>query len=187
VGSGLIFETITGKLLTTVEKLNCLCDSWAKGARSRGAINPRDPSRQLLPRESATVFIHDIKQNGDLADNTRFELGLHKAREFYTTELHWDRDKFDRIDWWSLDFTLSKQSKMFLIWLAKQASSFCGTRLMTSRMSDNSENCCPNCLLPDERAYHLNLCPNQERTRQFHETIEQLEKWLDRSHTHPQI
>ena len=76
---------------------------------------------------------------------------------------------------------------MFSIWLAKQVSAFCGTWLMTSRMFDNSENCCPNCLQPNERAYHLNLCLNQERTRQFHESIEQFEKWLDRSHTHPDI
>jgi hypothetical protein len=47
--------------MTIVEKLNCLCDCWAKGARTNGAISPRDPSNQLLPRETAAVFIQGIK------------------------------------------------------------------------------------------------------------------------------
>lgn len=97
-------------------------------------------------------------------------------------ELGWDRDNFHRVDWWSFDFKLSKQSKMISIRLEKQASSFCGTRLMTSQIFNNDENCCPNCLLPNECFYHL-----KERTWQFHESIEQLEKWLDGRHTHPDI
>ena len=58
---------------------------------------------------------------------------------------------------------------------------------MTSRMFDNSDSCCPSCLLPDERASHLNLCLCPERTRQFKESVTQLQQWLDKRHTHPDI
>jgi hypothetical protein len=128
-----------------------------------------------------------VKQKGDLADVARFELGLIKARRFYVEELGWHEDAFDRVDWLSLDFALSKKLKMYQIWLAKQASSFCGTRLMASRMFDNSETSCPSCLLPDERASHLNLCICPERTRQFKENVAHLQQWLDKRHTHPDI
>ena len=173
--------------MTLIEQLNCLCDAWAKGARHEGTISPRDASSQVLPRERAAVFINGIKQTGALAEVARFELGLVEARRFYVTELGWHEDAFDRVDWLSLDFALSKKSKMYQIWLAKQASSFCGTRLMTARMLDNSDTCCPNCLLPDERASHLNQCLSPERTRQFRESIASLQVWLDRRHTHPDI
>ncbi len=173
--------------LTLIEKLNCLCDGWAKGARYEGTTAPRDATTQVLPRERSAVFINGVKQTSDLADVARFELGLIKARRFYVEELGWHDDAFDRVDWLSLDFTLSKKSKMYQIWLAKQASSFCGTRLMTSQIFNNSDTCCPNCLRPDERSTHLNLCLCPERTRQFKESVADLQRWLDMNHTHPDI
>ena len=91
------------------------------------------------------------------------------------------------MDWLSLDFALSKKSKMYQIWIAKQATCFCGTRLMTLHMFYNSETCYPTCLYPDEWASHLNLCPNPECTRQFKESIETLQAWIDKCHTHPDI
>jgi hypothetical protein len=124
--------------MTLVKQLNCLCDTWAKakGARHEGTVSPRDASSQVLTREQAAVFIHGVKQTGDLAEVARFELGLIEARRFYIEELGWYDDAFDRVDWLSLDFALSKKSKMYQVWLAKQASSFCGTGtgLMTSRV-----------------------------------------------------
>jgi hypothetical protein len=60
-----------------------------------------------------------LKQTGDLADVARFELGLIKARHFYVEELGWHEDAFDRVDWLSLDFALSKKPKMYQILLAK--------------------------------------------------------------------
>lgn len=173
--------------MTLIEQLNCLCDTWAKGARYEGTVSPRDATSQVLPRERAAVFIHGVKQTGDLAEVARFELGLIEARRFYINELGWHEDAFDRVDWLSLDFALSKKSKMYQVWIAKQASSFCGSRLMTSRMFNNSDTCCPSCLRPDERASHLNLCLCPERTKQFKESVATLQAWLDKRHTHPDI
>lgn len=117
-----------------IEQLNCLCDGWAKGARHKGIISPRDTSDQVLPQERDAVFINGVKQTCDLAHVARFELRLIEAHCFYSKELCWYEDAFDRVDWLSLDLALSKKSKIYQIWLAKQASSFCGTQFMTSRM-----------------------------------------------------
>ena len=76
---------------------------------------------------------------------------------------------------------------MYAIWLAKQASGFRGTRLMTSHYAGTSNDCCPNCLHPEEDARHLNLCLNQERTRQFVESVKEFANWLDKPITHPDL
>jgi hypothetical protein len=81
---------------------------------------PLHASTQVLPRERAAVFINGVKQIGDLVEVARFELGLIEARRFYIKELGWCEDAF--------------KSKMYQIWIAKQVSSFCGTKLMPSRM-----------------------------------------------------
>ena len=41
--------------------------------------------------------------------------------------------------------------------------------------------------MPNERASHLNVCPSPDRTRQFHESVEDLTTWLNTDHTHPEI
>jgi hypothetical protein len=54
-------------------------------------------------------------------------------------------------------------------------------------MTEGADDRCPNCLRPEERASHLNLCPSLLRTRQFMESVADLEKWLAGDHTHPEI
>jgi hypothetical protein len=168
--------------LTLVEKLNVLCDNWAKGARLQGLQLTRATDTQSLPREKAAIFIRGIKATGDLSN-----LGSRRPGSF--TSMSWVglRRLFDSVDWLSLNFALSKKSKMYAVWLAKQASGFCGTRPMTSRYAGSSNDCCPNCLHPEEDARHLNLCLNQERTRQFVESVKDLANWLDRSITYPDL
>lgn len=65
-----------------IEQLNCLCDGWAKGARHKGIISPRDTSDQVLPQERDAVFINGVKQTCDLAHVARFELRLIEAHCF---------------------------------------------------------------------------------------------------------
>lgn len=76
---------------------------------------------------------------------------------------------------------------MYSLWLAKQASKFCGIRLQVARMSPGDDDCCPNCLEPEERANHFNLCFSQHRTTQFIESVAELSHWLNQEHTHPEL
>ena len=56
-----------------------------------------------------------------------------------------------------------------------------------ARMTPGYDDRCPNCLQPQERAAHLNLCPSHNRTKLFLESVEDLSKWLKQDHTHPEI
>jgi hypothetical protein len=110
-----------------------------------------------------------------------------QACSFYINELGWTAERFDSFDWDSLHATLSKKDLMYTLWLTKQATKFCGSRIQVSRMTPGSDDRCPNCFCPEERASHLNLCPNADRTRQFISSVDELGAWLHKDHTHPDI
>lgn len=54
-------------------------------------------------------------------------------------------------------------------------------------MTPGADDRCPNCLVPEERSIHLNLCPSLLRTQQFEASVDELAIWLRRDHTHPEI
>ena len=165
-----------------LEKLNCICDKLAERSRLQSRGNTRDISLQTLPRENAALFINRVKQTGDISDELRFQLSWVEAKKFYVTELDWSPVQFDSVDWSSLRLFQQKKDTMLTLWLSKQASKFCGTRLQVSRMTPSEDDRCPNCLCPEERASHLNLCPHPDRTRQFMESVDELEKWMQNEH-----
>jgi len=80
----------------------------------------------------------------------RFFLARTQAKAFYVSELKWTSESFDEVDWDALNLTLAKKNIMFSLWLSKQASSFCGSRLQVSRMTEGAaDDRCPNCLAPE--------------------------------------
>jgi len=118
---------------------------------------------------------------------TCFALAYQEAQAFYTNELHWFKKSFNHVDWYSLDFARMKKSPLYGVWLAKQASKFCGTILQTSCILQNDDKCCANCLAHQEMASHLNLCPSNEHTIQFKESIQHLTAWMHSHYTHPDL
>jgi hypothetical protein len=174
--------------LTLPEQVNVYCDYLAGMSRREAIHKARDTATQTLPRERAALFLHNVKQTGDISDPMRFFLARKQAKDFYVSELKWTSESFDEVDWDALNITLAKKNMMYTLWLAKQASSFCGTRLQVSRMSQGgSDDRCPNCLCPEERAIHLNMCPSTHRTQQFLLSVKELEEWLSKDHTHPEL
>jgi hypothetical protein len=173
--------------LTLVERLNCMCDALAKLARLRYWTAEREVTTQILPKERAALFLHNQKQTGDISGATRYAIGKVQARLFYVNELGWTAERFDSVDWDALNATLSKKDLMYTLWLTKQATKFCGSRVQVARMTPGSDDRCPNCFCPEERASHLNLCPDPDRTRQFMSSVDELGAWLHKDHTHPDI
>jgi hypothetical protein len=160
-------KTKKQKDLTLEEQLNVFCDHLAKSARWRSIFVERGIRSQTLPKEKAALFLHRVKQTSDISEAMRFHVAKTQAREFYTNELKWMSEQFDEVDWESLNSALNKKKNMYTLWLAKQASTFCGSRLQVSRMTPGADDRCPNCLMPEERSVHLNLCRDNLRTRQF--------------------
>ena len=175
--------------LSLAQQLNCMCDNLAKTAvhRSMRIDAPRDPS-YLLPREDAALFVDGFKQTSDPAKSIRYARGKAEARDFLIGTKKWSSEKFDEVAWEWLDATLDNKPDMFRIWLTKQHTNFCASRVQVGRCEGLSDTSCPNCGKPHERAEHLCVCPCEDRTRLFRESTEKLEQWLLSHHcTHPEL
>ena len=174
-------------LLTWRQQLNCICDSLAKGAVSRGMRSSRRRAvHQTLPFERAAVVVDGVKQTRDVGDSLRFSMGKLEAEKFYTSELGWSKSTFRSVGWEELDSALARKPDMYREWLAKQASGFCGTQAMVSRWNSQRDDSCPNCG-KRETADHILQCPDRERTKLLNEQAEELRDWMDSHNTHPEI
>ena len=72
-----------------------------------------------------------------------------------------------------------KKPDGYNIWLSKQHTGFCGTRLQVSyyRGLKGKQAWCPNCGHTETTA-HLCLCPSEDRTKLLVESTEELQDWL---------
>ena len=139
----------------------------------------------LLPLEKAAVIVKGEKYTTDIAKEVRFYLGEDEARRFYTDGrkktgggLGWVQHRFDQLVWASLHKTLASKPDMYGIWLSKQSSGCCATRVhILKRLQDHLDNKCPNCGR-QEQASHLMVCPSKDRTKLLEEGVEQLTTWL---------
>jgi len=171
--------------LTLEEQLNCVCDGLAKAAIVASMERPLPrPGKQLLPLERAAVFVNGNKLTTDVSKEVRFCLGESDARQFYTAPvtakgggMGWPLERFNAVDWRSLDRALATKSDMYGIWLTKQSTGTCATRYNMARLQDLVDNKCPNCGMV-EKASHLNMCPSDGRTQLLTEGVEQLEQWM---------
>ena len=160
--------------------MNYWCDKEANKTVERSILhNFVTEGKQLLPGEDAAVFVGDKKLTSDLSRAVRLETSREKAKEFLINECKWSAEQFDEVDWELLDATLDKKPDGYKIWLSKQHTGFCGTRLQVSYYQglQGKQALCPNCGRK-ETAAHLCLCPSEDRTRLFMESTEELQDWL---------
>ena len=168
--------------LSTVQQMNCVCDSLAKGAITTAIrTGYLDRPTQLLPREDVALIINGNKVTNDISQPLRFHESKKSARKFFTNRKikRWTEECFDEIDWENLDLALKNKPEGYKVWRSKQNSGFCGTRVQVGRYAGDHlpDEKCPNCG-QREIAEHLMLCPNRDRTRLLKEQTENLEEWL---------
>lgn len=135
----------------------------------------------------AAVFVGGVKQTSDVSTDLRFQMGRVRARDWYNSHNIFHPTVFDQVDWPSLNVAVDGKPQMYKVWLAKQASNFCGTGKQLHRIDERACSKCPNCDMPGECARHLNICPDEGRSQLLHDNAEQLRKWMKDSHTHPEL
>ena len=178
--------------LTLEQQLNVQCDTLAKQAVSRASKSHQQgetlPITNLLPLEQCAIFICDKKLPSDITPTLRFECSKIKAREFLCTKRGWSTSQFDQVDWVALDDALSTKTTGFKIWLAKQHSNFCASRVQMHRCKQSDDDKCPSCLTAVETADHLCRCPNEERTQLLSDSTRDLASWLNQNNnTHHEL
>ena len=128
------------------------------------------------------MFVRGKKLTSGLSRAIRLEASREKAREFLISECKLSPEQFDEVDWDLLDAALEKKPDGYKIWLSKQHTGFCGTRLQVSyyRGLRGKQAWCPNCGRT-ETAAHLCMCPSKgkDRTKLLIESTEELQDWLN--------
>lgn len=176
--------------LTLEQQLNCICDNLAKSAVARSIhFGQEQRGRQLLPREDTAVFIDGKKATSDFAKPIRYGLSKEHARVELPQVHHWAPGVFDEVAWEWLDKTLESKPEGYRVWLSKQHTGFCGTRVQVAYYSGDTgaDVGCPNCGMR-ETAQHLCVCPDEDRTRLLQEMTEDMGKWMgSRDNTYSEI
>ena len=150
--------------MTLEQQLNTFCDNLAKQGVARIIrLGFEWHGRQLLPKESAAIFINGVKQTNGIVKPIRFGMRKIYAKEFLVDDKKWTEAQFEDVDWERLHETLEKKPDMHKVWLSKQHSNFCGTRLQVAQYANisNADTRCPNCLTINKRAAHLCICPDE--------------------------
>lgn len=163
-------------------QLNCQCNHLAKAAVHRAIKSHLDnvpPRTTRLPRESAAIFIDEVKLTSDPTKALRYRLGKVRARDFLTSEKGWSPQQFDEVAWDSLHNVLSSKPVMFRLWLSKQHSNFCATSKSMVRYGQSDDDRCPSCWRAKERAEHLCICPSEQRTQLYLDNVQELELWIE--------
>ena len=169
--------------LTVEQQLNVQCDSLAKRAVVRAikqysADLKEDRGLQLLPAERSAIFVCREKLTSDLAPDIRYNTSMDSAKLFLCTKRGWTDRQLEEVDWKHLNLCLKGKSPGYRIWLSKQHSDFCATRVQIKRWFGNTDNRCPSCEIRSETAAHLCRCPNEERTLLLKDNTAVLEEWL---------
>ena len=178
--------------LTIEQQLNVQCDLLAKKAVTMATKELQEgnqlPSTDQLPLEQCAIYIDNQKLSSDISNPLRFECSKIKAKNFLCSRRGWNTHQFDEVDWKSLDTALSSKTMGFRIWLAKQHSNFCASRVQLFRCRQSDDDKCPSCLLASENADHLCRCPNAERIQLLHDSTADLEKWMEtNNNTHHEL
>ena len=76
---------------------------------------------------------------------------------------------------------LQGKAQGFNIWLSKQCSGFCGTRVQVGYYSGDThaDVACPNCGEREDDA-HLCQCPDEDRTKLLQDNTDDLESWMNK-------
>ena len=85
------------------------------------------PNTDLLPLEQCTMYMENQKLSADISNPLCLECSKIQARNFLCSRQ--TTKQFDEVDWSSLNNALSSKTTGFRIWLAKQHSNFCASRV----------------------------------------------------------
>ena len=73
--------------------------------------------------------------------------------------------------------------QMYLVWITKHVSGFCGTNKQLSQMDNSIENKYMCCGRRDEDKCHISKCPDPRRTTLFVQTVNDLIEWMENSNS----
>ena len=119
--------------MTLEQQMNYVCDKEANKAVERSIQHKVSVKKVTVTWGRCSSFCWGQKAHKRLeqGDKTRGKQRK-KAKEFLINECKWTSEQFDEVDWNMLDVTLEKKPDGYKMWLSKQHTGVCGTRLQVS-------------------------------------------------------
>ena len=178
-------DTKAFKDLGRLAQLNCICDHTAKQRIAADGSGHRQPG-SLFPLEPIGMFVQGEKLTSDTGNLLGFWAHWQLARAHYSSRNIISHEQFDEIDWWPLRKTLMKTPRLFQLWASKHVNGIAGTMSFLSHQ-DGRSKLCPSCETAKETCKHIARCPETGRTAAFGQSTNELEEWLGRNNTHPDM
>ena len=168
-------------LLTIPEQLNTIADTLAQDClRERSHTGPY--SQTTYPNEPVRIYIDRQKVTSSIKATLSTSWGRQQARAHFLKRRILRENQFDLVFWNGLKGTLQNFSKPLQLWVTKHVSHFCGTNRQLSKMDISIKNICMCCKKLNEDTAHITRCHNKGRTLMFHQTTEELIKWMKNAH-----
>ena len=78
------------------------------------------------------LFAQCKKLTSNIAKSVRYSKGKRQAKEYLTKEKNWLEEQFEEVDWDWLTKTMDNKPDMYKVWLSKQHTGHCGTRVQVA-------------------------------------------------------
>jgi hypothetical protein len=172
--------------LSRKAQLNCICDHAAK--QQIVASDGMDGIAQggLFPLEPVGLFVETKKMTSDTGEDIRFWAHRQLAKNFYCNRKILTITQFECINWVSVHRTLHNLPWLFQIWAAKQVLGVTGTMKFLAHQ-DGRSPLCPSCQECTKTCTHIAWCSETWRHEAFHQSTEEVERWLGDKKTHPDL
>jgi len=139
------------------------------------------------PYGISLVTVNDYPVTSDLDRHLRDQAASHDAQQWWIQKGRLTDQTVKCVDWNTVDGTMQESSfhrrKFISKWATAQLP--LGKLQQRKRMQDNAK--CPRCMAREETVTHILRCPHKRNTRIWHRSMRELDTWLRRIGTDPDI
>jgi len=165
-------------------QLNCQMDYYAKKALLE-LDTGEDGETQQFPLEPICVTVGRKKITSDRVGELKYWVHKRIAKDFYHERSILFDTEFEAIDWEMVSQALQEVPRMFQVWACKQVMNLAPAN--GNKPWDKSNMRCPSCDCERETTAHTLECDEIGRVDALMQSIDMLERWLEREGTDPTL
>jgi hypothetical protein len=170
---------------------NILADIRAKHTRCHVQNIPVIPFMTGMP----SVVLENIPSVTDSIESIRNHCLIPRAHEYWS-QLRVTQGKESTApvdtDWEGLGTAIKEMPAYCRRWVAKHSTGWCGVgrnlkKWASKEEKENTDDSCPRCLAPDERAEHVWVCQAPKTKALWEAKFAQLSTWMAQQQTAPEL
>ena len=144
-------------------------------------------AQEIFPLGPVAIFVGNENIISNTGDSLRFWVHQQLAKELFFKLGILTPLGFKEVVWRLLYDTLHKVPRLFQLWLCKQIMNISGTNLIQSRYKPHHYRTCPSCDQCVQTCAHVLSCNEAGRVVALYQSINILDKWLNKVGTHTHL